>query len=331
MKAIVCESFGPPESLVLKNVQPPAIKPRHVRIKVEYCSVNFPDALMIEGRHQYKYEPPFIPGGEISGIVSEVGSDGAGFSVGDPVAALTFSGGFAEEVLVPLERVCKLPAGLNMAEACCLAGTYGTAVHALAQRAELRPGQTLLVLGAAGGSGAAAVQVGKLMGARVIAAAGSEEKLAFSMKCGADEGFNYSTTPIKEAIRTLTGKRGVDVVYDPVGGDYAEAALRSMAWNGRYLVVGFASGEIPAFKANLPLLKGCAIVGVFTGEFMLRQPETANANVIQLLEWVAQGRLRPAVSEIVTLERTPNALRRLLDREIMGKIVVAVASRCAVH
>jgi NADPH:quinone reductase len=326
LKAIVCESFGPPESLVLKDIERPPIKPRHIRIAIQYCSVNFPDALMIQGQHQYKLEPPFTPGGEVSGTVSEVGPDAEGFSVGDPVAALTFSGGFAEEAVVPAERVCKLPGGLNLAEACCLVGTYGTAIHALAQRANLSPGETLLVLGAAGGSGSAAVQVGKLMGAHVIAAVGSDAKLGYARKCGADQGFNYSTTPIKEALRSLTGKRGVDVIYDPVGGDYAEPALRAMAWNGRYLVVGFAAGTIPVFKANLPLLKGCAILGVFAGEFIQREPQKAGENTAELLKWVASGRLRPAVSDIVPLERTPAALRTLLNRQAMGKIVVSIAA-----
>jgi NADPH:quinone reductase len=325
LKAIVCESFGPPESLVLRDIDRPAIKPRHVRIAIQYCSVNFPDALMIQGQHQYKHEPPFTPGGEVSGIVSEVGPDAEGFSVGDPVAALSFYGGFAEEVVVPAERVCRLPGGLNMAGACCLVGTYGTAIHALAQRANLLPGETLLVLGAAGGSGSAAVQLGKLMGARVIAAAGSDAKLEYARKCGADEGFNYSTTPIREALRPLTAGRGVDVIYDPVGGDYAEPALRAMAWNGRYLVVGFAAGTIPVFKANLPLLKGCAILGVFAGEFIQREPQKAGANTARLLEWFAGGQLHPAVSESMALEETPAALRRLLDRKAMGKIVVSIA------
>jgi NADPH2:quinone reductase len=324
LKAIVCESFGPPESLVLKDAAVPAIKSRHLRARVEYCSVNFPDALMIQGQHQYKREPPFIPGGEISGIVSELGPDTQGFCIGDRVAALTYYGGFAEEAVVPMERVCKLPAALDMAGACCLVGTYGTAIHALAQRAQLCAGETLLVLGAAGGSGAAAVQVGKLMGAHVIAAVGSDAKLEFSLKCGADEGFNYATTPIRDALRALVGQRGVDVIYDPVGGEYSESALRSMAWNGRHLVVGFAAGTIPAFRANLPLLKGCAIIGVFAGEFMTRQPLQAQANTAQLLEWVAGGRLHPAVREIVPIEHTPAALRKLLDREVMGKIVVSI-------
>jgi len=325
MKAIVCESFGPPESLVLKEIEPPASKPGHVRVRIEYCSVNFPDALMIQGQHQYKLEPPFTPGGEVSGTVSEVCSDAQGFSVGDQVAALCFSGGFAEEAVIPMRQVCGLPAGLNMAEASCLVGTYGTAIHALRQRAALRPGETLLVLGAAGGSGSAAVQVGKLMGAHVIAAVGSEAKLEFALKCGADQGFNYSTTPIKEALSSLSGKRGVDIIYDPVGGAYAESALRAMAWNGRYLVVGFAAGTIPVFKANLPLLKGCAILGVFTGEFIQREPHNARANTVQLLEWFAGKQLHPAVSDIVPLEGTPGALRRLLERQALGKIVV----RCA--
>jgi NADPH:quinone reductase len=325
LKAILCESFGPPESLVLCDTSAPVIKERHVRVSVEYCSVNFPDALMIQGKHQYRLEPPFVPGGEVSGIVSEVGAGAERFAVGDPVAALCFHGGFAEQAVIPLERICRLPDGLNRAQACCLAGTYATALHALKQRAQLGGGETLLVLGAAGGSGAAAVQIGKLLGAHVIAGVGSAAKLKFALECGADEGFDYSTKPIKDALGSLLGKKGVDVVYDPVGGDYADPALRSMAWNGRYLVVGFAAGGIPVLKANLLLLKGCTVVGVSGGDFMRREPATAAANTVQLLEWVGTGLLRPAVSEIVALEGVPSALRKLLDRQATGKIVVAVA------
>jgi NADPH:quinone reductase len=324
LKALVCESFGPPESLLLKEVAAPALKPGHVRVKTQYCSVNFPDALMIQGLHQYRFEPPFIPGGELSGVVSELSAGVAGLAIGDHITGLSFSGGFAAEAVIPIERVHKLPVGLDMARACCLIGTYGTALHALAQRAQLRPAETLLVLGAAGGSGAAAVQVGKLLGAHVIAAASSDEKLAFALELGADQGFNYSQTPIKEAVAALTGKRGVDVIYDPVGGDYADPALRSMAWNGRYLVVGFAAGTIPQFKGNLPLLKGCAIVGVFTGEFLRREPEASRANVAQLIEWFSSGRLHPAVSSVVPLAQVPVALRRILDRKAIGKIVASL-------
>ncbi len=324
MKAILCESFGPPESLVLRDIDAPPVKERHIRVRVEYCSVNFPDALMIQGQHQYKIEPPFIPGGEVAGFVSEVGAGAEEFAVGDPVSALCFHGGFAEHAVIPLERVVRLPDGLKGAEACCLAGTYATALHALAQRAQLVAGETLLVLGAAGGSGAAAVQIGKLLGAHVIAAVGSAEKLKFALECGADEGIDYSGVAIKDALRSLRGARGVDVIYDPVGGHHAESALRCMAWNGRYLVVGFAAG-IPRLPANLLLLKGCSVIGVSTGEFMHREAKTANANAARLLEWVGNGRLRPAVTEVVALDQTPKALRKLLDRQVMGKIVVAVA------
>ena len=324
MKAVVCEQLGPPESLVVKDTERPAIKPAHVRVDVHYCSVNFPDALMVQGQHQYKFAPPFIPGGEISGVISELGADVRGLAVGDAVTGLSFTGGFAEDVVVPAERVYPLPPGVDMAQACCLAGTYGTAVHAFEQRAHLKTGESVLVLGAAGGSGAAAVQIAKLMGAYVIAAVGSEEKLAFALKCGADEGFNYATTPLKDAVRASRGATGVDVIYDPVGGDYAEPALRCMAWNGRYLVIGFAAGGIPAFKANLPLLKGCSIVGVFTGEFIQREPEANKANTLKMMACVAQGRLRPVISEVVTLADTGKAMRALLDRKAMGKIVVRV-------
>jgi NADPH2:quinone reductase len=324
LKAVVCESFGPPESLVLKDVDSPAMKAEHVKVRVACCSVNFPDALMIQGQHQYRFEPPFIPGGELSGFVAEVGANAKGLAAGDAVTCLSFQGGFAEEAVVPLARVHALPKGLDMAEACCLAGTYGTALHALVQRAKIQPQETLLVLGAAGGSGVAAVQVAKLLKARVIAAVGSEEKLAFARRHGADEAFNYSTSPLREVLRSIAGPRGVDVVYDPVGGEYAEPALRSLAWNGRYLVIGFASGTIPSFRANLPLLKGCAILGVFTGEFMQREPEESDANMRQLVEWFSRGELRPAVSAVVPLAQAGEALRRVIDRRALGKLVVAV-------
>jgi NADPH2:quinone reductase len=324
LKAIQCRTYGPPEALVLAEVDAPPIAAGHVRVRIQYCSLNFPDALMIQGQHQYKYAVPFVPGGEISGTVSEVGEGVETFCVGDCVAALCFHGGFSQEAVVPVARVCKLPAGVPMSEACCLIGTYGTAIHALAQRGSLSVGETLLILGAAGGSGAAAVQVGKLLGARIIAAVSSDAKKAFALACGADEAISYSAAPLKEALRSLVGTKGVDVIYDPVGGEHAETALRCMAWNGRYLVVGFAGGIIPTFKANLPLLKGCAIFGVFTGEFITREPDKAAANTRQLLQWVSDGRLKVAVSEIVTLAQVPAALRKLLNREAMGKIVAAV-------
>lgn len=324
MKAIECRIYGPPEDLILTEVDAPAMAADHVRVRIEYCSVNFPDALMIQGQHQYKYPVPFVPGGEISGTVSELGAGVGEFSLGDRVAALCFRGGFSQEAVVPAARVCKLPAAVPMPEASCLIGTYGTALHALTQRGSLSAGETLLILGAAGGSGAAAVQVGKLLGARVIAAVSSEAKMAFARACGADDAINYSAAPLKDALRSLVGAQGVDVIYDPVGGAEAETALRCMAWNGRHLVVGFAGGTIPAFKANLPLLKGCAILGVFTGEFITREPDKAAANTRRLLQWVSDGRLKAAISEIVPLAQVPAALRKLLNREAMGKIVAAI-------
>ena len=323
MKAIQCRIYGPPEDLVMTEVDAPAIAAGHVRVSIQYCSVNFPDALMIQGQHQSKYSVPFVPGGEISGTVSEVGEGVEQFRLGDCVAALCFHGGFAQEAVVPVDRVCKLPAGIPLPEACCLIGTYGTAIHALTQRGTLSAGEILLILGAAGGSGAAAVQVGKLMGARVIAAVSSDAKKAFALACGADEAISYSAAPLKETLRSLVGAKGVDVIYDPVGGEHAETALRCMAWNGRYLVVGFTGG-IPAFKANLPLLKGCAILGVFAGEFIAREPDKAAGNTRRLLQWASDGRLKAAVSEIVPLAQVPAALRKLLNREAMGKIVAAI-------
>jgi NADPH2:quinone reductase len=324
LKAVICESFGPPETLVLGDLATPEVKRAHVRVKVRYCSVNFPDVLMIQGLHQYKREPPFVPGGEISGTVLELGPEVVDITVGDAVAGLSFYGGFAQEVVIPQQQVYRLPRDIDMAAACCLAGTYGTALHAFMQRAALRPAESVLVLGASGGSGTAAVQIGKLLGARIIAAVGSDDKMDFVLKCGADEAFNYSSESIKDAMRRLTAQRGFDVIYDPVGGDHADAALRAMGWNGRYLVIGFASGTIPAFRANLPLLKGCSIVGVFAGEFIAREPAAARCNFDSLVQWVVKGALKPAISEIIPIERTREALRTLLDRKAVGKIVVAL-------
>jgi NADPH2:quinone reductase len=286
--------------------------------------VNFPDTLIIEGKYQFKPEFPFSPGGEVAGIVRAVGADVVGLAAGDRVLAPLGWGGFAEAVLAEAWRVLKIPDEMAFDTASAFVLTYGTSHHALKDRAQLAAGETLLVLGAAGGVGLAAIEIGKAMGARVIAAASSDDKLQVCREHGADECVNYGRDDLREAIKTLTDKGGVDVVYDPVGGDLCDPALRSMAWNGRYLIVGFASGTIPAPPLNLPLLKGCALVGVFWGAFARKQPERNAANMAELFEWFRQGRVRPHICARYPLEQAPEALRAVMNRRALGKVILTV-------
>ncbi len=265
MKAVLCKAFGPAETLVLEEVASPEAKKNEVLMEVHAAGVNFPDTLIIEGKYQFKPPFPFSPGGEASGVVTAVGEKVSHLKVGDRVMALTGWGSFAEEVAVPGYNVMPIPASMDFASAAAFGMTYGTSMHALKQRANLQPGETLLVLGASGGVGLAAVEIGKAMGAKVIAAASSAEKLEVAKAAGADELINYSESNLKDEVKRLTGGQGADVIYDPVGGDLFDAAIRSIAWNGRLLVVGFASGRIPELPVNLPLLKGAAVVGVFWG------------------------------------------------------------------
>ncbi len=322
MKAVLCKQHGLPETLVVEDVPSPAPGPKQVVIRVKACGVNFPDTLIIQNLYQFKPPLPFSPGGELAGVVEAVGEDVKHIAVGQPVLAFTGWGGFAEAVLADAKQVVPLPPGLDMAVAAAFMMTYGTSLHALADRAQLRAGETLLVLGAAGGVGLAAVELGKKMGARVIAAASTDEKLAVCREHGADELINYETEDLRERIKALTDGKGVDVVYDPVGGKYAELALRSTAWKGRYLVVGFAAGDIPKIPLNLPLLKGCAIVGVFWGDFAAREPHANMANGMQLFQWLMKGELRPLISQRYPLEKAAEALRALMDRKVTGKIVL---------
>ena len=300
------------------------VAPGKVVIEVKACGVNFPDTLIIEGKYQFKPEFPFAPGGEVAGTVREVGEGVAHLKPGDNVFALTGWGGFAEGVLADAYKTFPMPPGMDYHTAAALMYTYGTSYHALKQRAHLQPGETLLVLGAAGGVGLAAVTLGKLMGARVIAAASTDEKLTLCREYGADETINYTTQSLREALAELVGKKGVDVVYDPVGGDLAEPALRSMAWGGRYLVVGFAAGSIPALPFNLPLLKGCSIVGVFWGAFAEKQPKDSAQNIRELLGFWQQGQLIPHIHATYPLEQAADALNDMLGRKVMGKVLVVV-------
>ncbi len=325
MKAVLCKSFGPAENLVVEEVASPTPKPNEILLDVHAASVNFPDTLIIEGKYQFKPPLPFSPGGEAAGVVAAIGAKVSHLKVGDRVMGLTGWGSFAEQVAVPAYNVLPIPAQMDFATAAAFGMTYGTSMHALKQRANLQPGETLLVLGAAGGVGLAAVEIGKAMGARVIAAASSAEKLDVAKQAGADELINYSAESLRDRLKELTGGQGVDVIYDPVGGKLFEEAFRSIAWNGRMLVVGFAAGgDIPALPANLPLLKGAALVGVFWGAFAQRQPQDNAANFEQLFAWHAEGRLRPLISQRFALEQTAAAIAQLGQRKAMGKLVVQV-------
>ncbi|SFI18894.1 NADPH2:quinone reductase [Pseudomonas guineae] len=324
MKAVLCKAFGPAETLVLEEIASPEAKKNEVLLEVHAAGVNFPDTLIIEGKYQFKPPFPFSPGGEASGVVKAVGEKVSHLKVGDRVMALTGWGSFAEEVAVPGYNVMPVPASMDFASAAAFGMTYGTSMHALKQRANLQQGETLLVLGASGGVGLAAVEIGKAMGAKVIAAASSPEKLEVAKAAGADELINYSESNLKEEVKRLTGGQGADVIYDPVGGDLFDAAIRSIAWNGRLLVVGFASGRIPELPVNLTLLKGAAVVGVFWGAFAQRQPQDNAANFQQLFAWHAEGKLKPLVSQTFPLTQAADAINMLGQRKAVGKVVVKV-------
>ena len=322
MKAVLCKAFGPAETLVLEEVANLEPKKTEVVLDVHAAGVNFPDSLIIEGKYQFKPPFPFSPGGEAAGVISAVGEKVSQFKVGDRVMALTGWGSFAEQVAVPAYNVLPMPAGMDFTTAAAFSMTYGTSMHALKQRGNLQTGETLLVLGASGGVGLAAVEIGKAMGATVIAAASSAEKLAVAKAAGADHLINYSEQSLKDELKTLTKGQGVDVIYDPVGGPLFEEAFRSIAWNGRMLVIGFASGEIPALPANLPLLKGAALIGVFWGAFAQRQPQDNVANFQQLFAWYGEGKLKPLVSQTFPLEKAGDAIDTLAKRKAVGKVVV---------
>jgi len=325
MKAIQCLQYGLPDSLVLAEVSIPTIKSEEVLIQVKACGVNFPDVLIIQNKYQFKPTLPFSPGGEVSGTISSVGENVKHLKKGDKVVALCGWGGFAEYVAVKANRVFRVPNELDFISAACTLYTYGTSYHALKDRAQIKSGETLLVLGAAGGVGLAAVELAKIMGATVIAAASSDEKLAVCKAMGAQHVINYSTEDLRARIKAITNDKGVDVIYDPIGGPIAEQALRSIAWRGRYLVVGFASGIIPSFAANLPLLKGASIVGVFWGSFAEREPEPSMQNFLQLLTWIKVGKINQHIHKIYELADAPKALQDLLDRKVFGKAVVKVS------
>ena len=326
MKAILCKEFGMPDSLQLTETPAPTIGPGDVLIQVKACGVNFPDVLIIQNKYQMKPALPFSPGGEVSGEVVVVGEKVKHLKVGDRVVALSGYGGFAEQIAVSAMRVFPIPPTMDFINASCTLYAYGTSYHALKDRAQLKPGEVVLVLGAAGGVGLAAIELAKVMGATVIAAASSPEKLSVCREKGAEFLIDYSKEDLKARVKEITNDKGVDVVYDPIGGPLAEVALRSMAWKGRYLVVGFAAGNIPLFPANLPLLKGCSIVGVFWGSFAEREAQQSLQNFGELLAWINAGKIKQHIHKVYSLEEAPKALQDLIDRKVKGKAVVKVGN-----
>ena len=322
MKAVLCKQFGPPESLVVEELPSPSAGPGEVVVRVRAASLNFPDVLIIQNKYQFKPPLPFSPGSEMAGEVKAVGEGVKGYKPGDRVIAFTTYGAFAEEVKVEAGRLVPMPEGMDFESAAAFLLTYGTSDHALRDRAQLKAGETLLVLGAAGGVGLAAIEIGKALGARVIACASSADKLEVCRAHGADELVDYAREDLRERIKVLTAGKGVDVVYDAVGGPYSEPALRSCAWRGRFLVVGFAAGDIPKIPLNLALLKGCSIVGVFWGDFARREPKAFAESIAQLGAWFRAGKLRPHVSQTFPLAQAVDALKLMAGRKVKGKVVL---------
>jgi len=323
MKAVVCREHGLPDRLDLVDDWPsPELGDNDVRIRVKAAGLNFPDVLIIQGKYQFQPELPFIPGGECAGVVEEVGSAVTRWKVGDEVIHSGGSGSFCEEIVANELAVLPKPPALSFEAAAGITITYLTSYHALVQRANIQPGETLLVLGAAGGVGSTAVELGKALGATVIAAASSDDKLALCKELGADHTINYSTESVKDRVKELTDGRGVDVVYDPVGGDFSEPAVRSMGWNGRYLVIGFASGPIPSIPLNLTLLKGCSIVGVFWGRFTMEETEVHLANIDTLWQWFEEGKIKPVITDVFPIEEYEGAYAAMMERRAKGKVIL---------
>ncbi|WP_194723013.1 NADPH:quinone oxidoreductase family protein [Noviherbaspirillum malthae] len=322
MKAILCKTWGLPDTLVVEELPDVVPAAGQVAIRVEAAGVNFPDVLIIQNKYQFKPELPFTPGSELAGVITAVGEGVTNLKVGDKVLAFVSQGAFAQQIAVPAQAVMPMPPGLDFDTAAAVTLTYGTSHHAVVDRAQLKAGETMLVLGAAGGVGLAAIEIGKALGARVIAAASTDEKLAVCREHGADATINYTTQDLREAIKAETGGKGPDVIYDPVGGVYAEPAFRSIGWRGRYLVVGFANGEIPKLPLNLALLKGASLVGVFWGEFARREPKVNAAAMRELMEWMAQGKIKPHISGRYALADTPKALNDMAARKVTGKVVI---------
>jgi NADPH:quinone reductase len=324
MKALVCKEFAPLDRLSVEEVPAPAAGPGQVLVRVAAASVNYPDGLMVQGKYQFRPPLPFIPGGELAGTIVALGEGVTQFRVGARVVAFTGRGAFAEQIAVASNALLPLESDLDPKIAAAIPLTYGTTYHALLDRAQLKPGETLLVLGAGGGIGIAGVELGKIMGATVIAAASSREKLEAARARGADHLIDYSSEDLRARLKEITGDKGVDVVCDPVGGAYSEAALRSTGWEGRYLVIGFAAGDIPRIPLNLPLLKGNSIVGVFWGDFMKREPRRGAAELMQLLTWAREQRVRPLITGTYSLENAREALSAVLERRAIGKLLVTI-------
>ena len=322
MQAIICNSWGLPDTLILEELPDPVPGPGQVAVEIRAAGVNFPDVLIIQNKYQFKPPLPFIPGSELAGVITAIGDGVADFNVGDRVIAFTAQGAFAQRIVAPVQALMPMPAAMDFDTAAAITLTYGTSHHAVVDRAELKAGETMLVLGAAGGVGLAAIEIGKALGARVIAAASSDDKLRICRDHGADVTINYDEQDLREAIKSATNGKGPDVIYDPVGGHYAEPAFRSIAWRGRYLVVGFANGEIPKLPLNLMLLKGASLVGVFWGEFARREPAKNRQAMLQLMGWLGDGTIRPHISGRYALADTAAALNDMAARKVTGKVVI---------
>ena len=322
MHAWLCENPVGVDALTWKELPTPAPKAGEVLIAIKAASLNFPDLLIVQNKYQMKPPLPFVPGAEYAGVIEAVGEGVTHLKVGQNVACLSGTGGFGTHTVAPAALCMPLPPGFSYVDAAAFIMIYATSHHALVDRAQLKAGETVLVLGAAGGVGTSAIQIAKAMGAKVIAAASTDEKCALCKKLGADETLNYSTQDLRETLKALTGSKGLDVIYDPVGGDFAEPALRSIAWRGRYLVVGFASGPIPSLPLNLPLLKGASIVGVFWGEFARREPKANAVMMGELAQWYAQGRIKPVIDREMPMSELKAAFAHMGSRAVMGKLVM---------
>lgn len=322
MKALLCKTLGLPDTLSCEEIAEPVPGPGQVIVEMKAAGVNFPDALIIQGKYQFKPPLPFAPGSELAGVVIAIGEGVKGVKLAQRVIASCQYGAFAQKVLVDGRQLIPMPPGLGFDVAASFTLAYGTSYHAIKGRAGLKAGETMLVLGAAGGVGLSAIQIGKALGARVIAAASTPEKLAICKENGADELINYCTEDLRERLKELTGGKGPDVIYDPVGGKYADPAFRSIAWGGRYLVIGFADGDIPSLPLNLPLLKGASIMGVFWGEFIKRQLPDFIKDLAEMFDLISQGKLRPHISNRYPLAQGAQALQDLLDRKVTGKVII---------
>ena len=322
MHAWFCDNPIGEHALQWREAPTPQPKAGEVLVAVQASSLNFPDILIVQNKYQFKPTPPFVPGSEYAGVVEAAGEGVTHLKVGDRVAAMGGTGGFGSHAVLPAAKTIVLPEGMSFEQGAAFVMTYGTTIHALADRGALKAGETLLVLGAAGGVGTAAVEVGKALGAKVIAAASTDEKCAMCRQIGADETINYSTQDLREAIKKLTDGKGPDVIYDPVGDKFAEPAFRSIGWRGRYLVIGFAGGAIPALPWNLALLKGAAVVGVFWGDFVRREPEAYQRDMAQLGEWFTQGKIKPLVHQSMRLSQLHEAYARMNQRQVIGKLVL---------